>query len=73
MTLEDLDFPDYKTFKKTSPFNLLISKKNAEIINELAKPLIRVQFKLSSKRKQIIIKSECEPESLVTPRVMQKS
>ena len=69
MTLTDLDFPVYKSFKKTCPFVLTISKINEEIIKELSKPLIRVQFKLSSKRKQVMFGTDTENEINISPEI----
>jgi hypothetical protein len=67
----DFDFPQYQDFANNVAFTFMESKPKQDILDQLKKPIIRVQYKLSSKRKQLVSEAEEEPEPLVTPRFIQ--
>ena len=69
MDISDADFPKYAEFEEASQFVFATSKPKSELVDELRKPIVRVQYKLSSKRRQVVVGSESEEEELLTPRL----
>lgn len=73
MDVEDLDFPKYDAFREAALFGFSVQKSGEEIKAVVDNPIVRVQYKLSSKRKQILTDSEDEFEESVTSNMLKAS
>lgn len=74
MKESDFDFPQLTEYIDNTPFRFQLSRSKEEVLTNLSLPIIRIQYKLSSKRKQVFSEEDddlSEPEPLVTPRFMK--